>query len=175
MELQINKVLKGDKVYLRQPKFSEMKHIQFLWGDKATMEAVGGTVELTDEKAKLWYGKMIDPGRETDRYFLIFNNADDFIGEVSFHRYNSGTKTADFNIKILSTFRGRGYSHEAIKLILDYYFREFGGEVILDDIAKGNTGGQQALLKFGFEYVLDNEEIFLVKMTKERFEALFSS
>ncbi len=175
MGLRINKVLKGDKVYLRQPKLSEMKLIQSLWGDKATMEAVGGTIELTDEKAKLWYEKMIEPGRETDRYFLIFNATDDFIGEVSFHRYSSETKTADFNIKILSIYRGKGYSHEAIKLILDYYFREFGGEVILDDIAKGNTGGQQALLKFGFEYVLDNEEIFLVKMTKERFLSLFPS
>lgn len=170
--LQNNKILKGDKVYIRQPYFSEIRYIQLLWGDKATMEAVGGPIELTDEKAEQWFKRMIDQRKETDQYFLIFNNTDDFIGEVSFHRFDRVTKIADFNIKILSEFRGNGYSQEAINLILDYYFRVFGGEIMFDDVAKDNIIGQQALLKFGFEHVPDREDVFLVKMTKEKFKSI---
>ncbi|HEU4962915.1 MAG TPA: hypothetical protein VFV52_03510 [Bacilli bacterium] len=41
--------------------------------------------------------------------------------------------------------------------------------MIWDDIAPENLPGQQVLLKFGFEQDVSREDVFLVKITKERY------
>ena len=129
---------------------------------------------MSDEEAEKWYSGMIDPGSDSDFYCLIFDNDDEPIGEISFHRYDHKTKTAEFNIKIASKHRSKGYSFEAIWLILGYYFHEFGGEIMNDRVGFDNIIGQQVLEKFGFEHDPDvkDEEAYVLKMTKEKFRKL---
>ena len=97
---------------------------------------------------------------------------DEPFGEVNFSRYNERTKTADFNIKIEYTHRRNGYSKEAINLLLDYYFNEYGGLIMSDDISIINLKAQQVFIKYGFEHVLSNERVFLVRLTKSKFNKL---
>lgn len=54
--------------------------------------------------------------------------------------------------------------------MLDYYFNEFGGESMLDEVI--NIKGQQALIKFGFEEVKVTEQGVLFRMTKTNFQRL---
>lgn len=51
--------------------------------------------------------------------------------------------------------------------MLDYYFYEFGGEVMLDEVI--NTNGERTLLKFRFEIVGKSEGITQFKTTKESY------
>lgn len=55
-------------------------------------------------------------------------------------------------------------------LMLDYYFNEFGGESMLDEII--HIKGQQAIVKFGFEQVKVTEQGILFRMTKTNFQRL---
>lgn len=170
---QNQRELRGKKVYIRPPKYEELEYIKWLWSDPETMKDVGGPITLSDDKADKWFHRMISPGSKNDYYCLIFNLNDMPVGEVSFHRYNPETRTGEFNIKIASEHRGKGYSKEAMFLLLKYFFFEFDGQVMIDPIAIDNKAGQQALIKFGFEHDPSVTDVFLVRMTKEKFRDMY--
>ncbi|OEF99001.1 hypothetical protein BHF71_09945 [Vulcanibacillus modesticaldus] len=174
IEEEFYKLFKGKKVYIRRPKYDGISYINKLWSDEETTSELGGPFSLTEEKAKTWYPKMVNPTDGKNFYCLIFNYNNEPVGEVSFHRYNSKTKTAELNIKIEGKHRGNGYSKEALQLILNYFFFEFGGEIMIDPVLLENKRGQQLLLNFGFERDESEKDIFLLRMSKERFIKLIN-
>jgi len=50
------------------------------------------------------FAEMIKPGRPTDCYRIIFNEKNESVQEISFHRLNSTSMTAEFNIKIANPY-----------------------------------------------------------------------
>lgn len=162
----------GKRVRLRPPRWEEIAFVRWLWGDPETMQPVGGPIHLTEEAARDWFTRMVDPGRPTDFYCLIFNEESAPIGEISFHRLDQANMTANFNVKIASARRGQGYAGEAMSVFLDYFFNQLGGRVMLDDVALDNQAGQQALLRFGFEHDPGVPDVFRLRLTRERFNAL---
>jgi RimJ/RimL family protein N-acetyltransferase len=177
MSLKLGEVLRGTRVQLRLPRFDETAFILSLWADPETMAPVGGPIDLTydEAQARRWYARMVDPGSGTDVYCLILDEASTPIGEVSFHRLDKDTMTVEFNVKVAHTYRGQGYGRDAILTFLDYFFNRFGGRVMVDDLAHDNVAGQQALLACGFEHDPSIEEAFVLRMTQERFRALYGS
>ncbi len=167
-----NDVLRADRIHLRPPRRDEMPYVRWLWSDPHTMAPVGGAIQLTDEKASQWYARMVDPGRPTDCYCLIFSEGNRPVGEISFHRWDAERLTAGLNLKIASTDRRKGYARAAMLLFLDYFFNQFGGQVLTDDVALDNEAGQQALLEFGFEHDPTVEDVFMLRMTRQRFNTL---
>jgi RimJ/RimL family protein N-acetyltransferase len=167
--------LQGDAIELRLPTENDMQFIRWLWSDTETMKPVGGPLHLTDEQARQWFVRMIEPGSPTDCFRLIFNEREEPVGEISFHRLNFDTMTADFNVKIAHMNRGKGYAKKAMLLFLDFFFNQVGGNVMLDDIALDNYNGQQVLLQFGYEPDPNRKNVFRVKMTRERFNSLYAS
>ncbi|MDZ4957396.1 GNAT family N-acetyltransferase, partial [Clostridium perfringens] len=120
-----------------------------LWGDKENMIEVGGTYSFPRTKCEMFYKKMVQPTDGKNFYCLIYTIEDKKIGEVSFHGYNSATKVARVNVKIHHRYRGNGYGEEALRLLLEYYFLEFGGEAIIDTVKTNEA--KKLLKKIGFE------------------------
>ena len=166
-------ILCGEKVYLRRPTPEEMSIVRRIWADPETMREVGGPVTLTDAQAEDWYRHVVANAGKRHFYCLIFNNENEPVGEVSYHRYDESMGTAEFNIKVIKQYRGQGYSRESMYLILRHYFLVHGGKVMLDPIARSNIHGQLVLLNFGFEHDPAVEEDFMVQITKERFLELY--
>jgi 8-oxo-dGTP pyrophosphatase MutT (NUDIX family)/RimJ/RimL family protein N-acetyltransferase len=154
---------KGNLVYIKQPDFQELDYTAKLWSDEGTMRDVGGVIPFQLERRETWYRKMVNPTDGKNFYCLIYTLDDVPVGEVSFHRFDDKEGKADFNIKVQSMYRGKGYAKEAIQLLLGYYFYDFGGQVIYDNVA--NVNGQKTLQNFGFEVVskTDNEVLFMMK------------
>jgi RimJ/RimL family protein N-acetyltransferase len=150
-----------------------MAFIRQLWNDPDTMTAVGGPILLTDEQAEQWFKRLLQPGRPTDHYCLIFNESCQPIGEISYHRLNFSTMIADFNIKIASSERGHGYAPEAMGLFLDNFFNQRGGKMLVDDVALENYRGQQVFLKFGFTHDASRSDVFRLTLTHEQFNHLY--
>lgn len=146
-----------------------MQFIRWLWSDPETMQPVGGPIHLTEDQARRWFAKMVDPGSPTECYRLICNAEQRPVGEISFHRLDTASMAAKFNIKIASTERGKGYARAAMRVFLDYFFNQSGGRILIDDVALGNYAGQQALLRFGFEHDPVAEEVFRLRMTREQY------
>jgi RimJ/RimL family protein N-acetyltransferase len=167
--------LKGQRIQLRPPQWDDMHFIRWLWSDAETMEPVGGPVHLTDDQARRWFARMVDPGNPTDCYRLIFDPKNQPVGEISFHRLDVDSMTAELNVKVASPERGKGYATEALRLFLDYFFNRFGGRVMIDDVALDNHAGQQALLQFGFEHDPGIKEAFRLRMTREQYNNLYGS
>jgi 8-oxo-dGTP pyrophosphatase MutT (NUDIX family)/RimJ/RimL family protein N-acetyltransferase len=157
----------GNLVYIKQPDLSEIEYVSELWNDKETMRDVGGVVPFPEDKREAWFERMVYPTDGKNFYCLIYTLDNVPVGEVSFHRFDNEAGTADFNIKIQNKFRGKGYAREAIQMLLGFYFYDFNGQVIFDNVA--NEKGQKALEKFGFEIVSVNSNEALFKLTKERF------
>ncbi len=144
-------ILPGSIVYLRMPRAGELTFICDLWTDPATMKAVGGPVIMSDAHAEQWFIRMVDPGSPANCYCLIFTRDDIPVGEISFHRWDAGTRSADLNVKILAIHRGNGFGKDALLTFLSFFFDTVGGCLMRDDVALDNAGGQHLLMSLGFE------------------------
>ncbi len=157
----------GTKVYIRTPEFSELSFVKELWADKKNMDDFGEVYSFPKEKWDMFYKKMVNPTDGKNFYCLVYDLEDNPIGEVSFHGYNSATKVARINIKIQYDKRKNGYGEEALRLLLEYYFLEFGGEAIIDSV-KTNSG-KSLLKKIGFEELNNFRNHGTYKLTKKKF------
>lgn len=159
-------------LYLQPPTLGDMDFVRRLWTDGDTMLAVGGPIVLTDEGASRWYARMVDPGRGTDCYCLIRLLDDTPVGEISFHRLDVRTMTAELNVKVMASARGRGIGREALLRFLECYFNSFGGRVLVDALAPQNVGGQIALARLGFRRVPSSADVVRFEMTDVEFRLL---
>ena len=140
----------GKLIYIKQPEISEFNFISKLWADEETMRDIGGTYDFSEDKWENFYDKMVYPGDGKNFYCLIYEvNSNKPVGEVSFHGYDCVTKSARFNIKILYSERRKGYGEEAARLLLEYYFLDFGGKMIIDNVKTDE--GIKLIQKLGFE------------------------
>ncbi|MEW6712919.1 MAG: GNAT family N-acetyltransferase [Candidatus Riflebacteria bacterium] len=161
--------MENGKIRLKRPQWQDMEFIRWLWNDEETMSSVGGPVYLNEEQARRWFERIVDPGSSNDRFFLIINEKDIPVGEVSFHRLKIESMTAEFNIKIAEKYRNKGYGKVAMNLLLEYFFNEFGGLMMVDNVAIDNHAGQQALLKYGFEHDPSYKDVFRLVLSRQRF------
>ena len=106
-------------------------------------------------------------------YCLVYNENQRPVGEISFHCYDENEKSASFNIKIQARYRGKGYAKATMDLMLDYYFNEFGGEVMIDEVI--NERGIRVLMSYGFEKVDKTEVGILLRLTKDKFNQIQKS
>lgn len=137
-------------ITIRKPNYADLDYIAFLWADEKTMEDVGGIHILKKEDYDGFLKKNVDPVDNSRKYFLICVDEAP-IGEVSFSNYDKRTKTAMLNIKIEYAKRRKKYAKEALRLFCDYYFHDFGGE-ILEDLV-GSPSGKAFLHKIEYPYI----------------------
>jgi RimJ/RimL family protein N-acetyltransferase len=76
--------MKVNSIQLRHAQWEDMPIIRDMWSDEDTMRPVGGPVVLTNEEAKDWFARKIDPGNPSDCYRLIMNQQGCPVGEISY-------------------------------------------------------------------------------------------
>ncbi|MEQ8153902.1 MAG: GNAT family N-acetyltransferase [Clostridiaceae bacterium] len=160
----------GKLVYIKKPEFYELQYVQELWNDEETMEGIGGVFNFPEERWKGFYKKMISPSDGKNFYCLVYNMDDIPVGEVGFHGYDSAVKLARLNIKIQGKYRGRGYGKEAIRLLLEYFFLEFGGNIIMERVNKEYS--EEFISSFGGYMVSRSKGDVTYQITKESFLTL---
>jgi len=164
---KINYRRNGKNVYIKLPDFKDLAFITKLWADEETMKDIGGVFKFPESKWDLFYKKMVYPTDGKNFYCLVYTIRDKAIGEVSFHGYDLVTKTARFNIKIHYRYRNKGYGEESLRLLFEYYFLEFGGEMIMDKIP--TQAGVKVANKLGFKAVKKYKDGMQMKILKEDF------
>lgn len=170
MDSNINLYRRNGKiVYIKMPEFNELAYVRELWSDKKNIGDTGEVYSFSRDKWEMFYKKMVHPTDGKNFYCLVYNLENEPIGEVSFHGYNSATKVARINLKIHYNYRRRGYGEEALRLLLEYYFLQFGGQAIID-----TTQSKEAKLllkKLGFEEISSFKSHCTFKLTKKTFLA----
>lgn len=157
----------GKNVYIKQPELHELAFVSKLWTDEETMKDIGGVFNFPESRWEMFYKKMVCPTDGKNFYCLVYNTRDKAIGEVSFHGYDSATRIARFNVKIHHRYRNKGYGEEAVKLLLEYFFFDFGGEMIMDNIS--TEAGLNVANKLGFEVVRHYKDETAVRLSKADF------
>ena len=166
-------MLRGERVYIRPPRFEELSFIRALWADPETMAPAGGVHHLPETRAQTWFASMVDPGNSTNCYCLIFSQEDIPVGEISFHRWSQHERSAGLNIKVLATHRGNGYGKGALRTFLAWFFGQVGGRMMTDNVALDNQKGQQLLRSLGFEQDTDISDVCMLVKTKQMLTAKY--
>lgn len=159
----------GKSVYIKMPEFNELAYVKELWSDKKNIGDTGEVYSFSRDKWEMFYKKMVYPTDGKNFYCLVYNLEDEPIGEVSFHGYNSATKVARINLKIHYNFRRKGYGKEALRLLLEYYFLQFGGQAIIDTVQSEEA--KFLMKKLGFEAINSYKSHWTFKLTKKTFLA----
>ena len=158
----------GSNITLIPPTQADWPTVRDIWEDEATMADVGGIHRLSAPTYRAWYRFMFEDKAAENTYYLIFSNKmRRCVGEVSFHHYAPTTQKAMFNIKIKYAERGRGFGQEAMDLLLDFFFNQWGGHVMEDALAKNNHNGLRVLTNYGFQKVREDEQAVWVALDKE--------
>ena len=161
-------ILRGENVYLRLPCAEELGFIRALWGDPETMASVGGPVNLPETEAHAWYARLVEPGSSSNCYCLILDMNHVPVGEISFHHWDSETRSATLNVKIHAAHRDHGYTKDAVRTFLDFFFGRVGGRTMSDDVAVDNEAGRRLLESMGFERDESVSEVCRMVLTIER-------
>lgn len=159
----------GKKIYIKKPDLVELSYTQRLWNDIDTMADVGKVVDFPKYKWETFYKRSVNPTDGKNFYCLVYTKDNTPIGEIGFHGYDIPTKTARLNIRIENSFRGKGYGKEALNLLLDYFFQEFGGEYILENL-KDDTY-KKFIEEEGFKFINKNKIESTYRLSKKNFLA----
>lgn len=159
----------GKKIYIKKPDLVELSYTQRLWNDIDTMADVGKVVDFPRYKWETFYKRSVNPTDGKNFYCLVYTKDNTPVGEVGFHGYDTPTKTARLNIRIENSFRGNGYGKEALELILDYFFQEFGGEYILENLRDDTY--KEFIEKEGFKFVSKNKTESVYRLSKRNYLA----
>jgi len=141
---------------------------------------------ISREEQLLWEKKIVsDP---TIKMFGIYDDELELdsqygsgIGVCGFTSIDYRLSHAEFSLYIARQFQGFGYGKEALRLLLDHGFNDFGFNLIWGETFDGNPAAHM-FEKLGFvkegtvrqRYLLDGKRIdaHLYSMTKEEFDAL---
>lgn len=157
----------GKNIYIKQPEYKDYIFISKLWSDEETMRDIGGAFEFPENRWEIFYKKMVYPTDGKNFYCLVYTIEGEPIGEVSFHGFDSITKIARFNIKIDYRYRRRGYGEEALNLLFEYFFLEFGGEMIIDSVPTDE--GVRVAKRLGFSEIGQYKDGTKMRITKQEF------
>lgn len=162
--------MKGNKLELRIPKFSELDYRKKLLEDSETMsynigfgEIHGtGCIDFDEGSWNEWFSLWINNAPWRYYAYIIKTDEDIPIGEVAL-RYVNERNAYCVSIIIEAKHRGKGYSKEALRLLADTAFYELGAKKIFDDFPSSRLAAEKAFKEVGFKRISAD----IMELTKE--------
>lgn len=148
------------KVYFKVPTKEELHYCQAWMMDPDTMSynagydvdlsgynKTTGTILKTDEDMLRWYDKWID--HEPDRFYryIYVEGVDEPIGEIY---YYPNSNTHHMGVLIISKYRGKGYSFDALMQLEKIAFEDNNIQELHDAIPPERTNAVNLFKKAGF-------------------------
>ena len=177
-----------DKVFMKEigrlelhvPALDELWYRQRMMSDPATMSynagyaldfdgyhADTGCIDFPEERWAGWYGRFI--GREPEKFYAYIVRKEDgaFIGEVVL-RQEGAPGRYEMGVVIEACHRGRGYSAEAMRLLMDAAFNRLNAQVVCNDFERSRDAALKLHMNAGFEIVREDDCVHL-ELTRERY------
>jgi RimJ/RimL family protein N-acetyltransferase len=143
--------LQGEKIYLGT---LEKEHCKNLW-DEFEYDFINKTEQLnigqSIEKAEEWF-EQIKKGQGNSHIRLgIFLNNGTIIGDIALQDIDKNNRSCSIGMGMSKMeYRNKGYGKEAMKLLLEYGFYNYGLERITANTLEINIPAQKLLEKLGF-------------------------
>ena len=165
---------------LHTPAFEELWYRQRMMSDPATMSynagydlgfdgyhSDTGCIDFPQERWQGWYERFI--GKEPEKFYAYVVREEDgeWIGEVVLRREGAPGRY-EMGVVIESCHRGKGYSAEAMRLLLDTAFRKLGARTVCNDFERSRAAALKLHLNAGFEIVREDDCVHL-EITREQY------
>jgi diamine N-acetyltransferase len=150
-----------DKLSLKVPNFDELAYRKQILADPKTMaynrgydqeingyDYENGIIEFNEEKWNNWYKSWVN--NEPEKYYAYIMLDNTPIGEVALH-YNSNFDCHIVHILIEFNYRGKGYSEEALRLLMNVAFDKLNLTKVGDKIATDREAAIRIFEKVGFK------------------------
>ena len=173
-------MLKEDRLSLHTPAFDELWYRQKMMSDPATMSYNAGydldfpgyyrdtgCIDFPEEKWQGWFDRFI--GREPESFYAYVVRESDgaFVGEVVLRREGAPGRY-EMGVVIEACHRGKGYSAEAMQLLMDVAFNRLGAERVCNDFERSRMAALKLHLNAGFEIAGEDDCVHL-ELTRERY------
>lgn len=136
----------------------------FNWrNDPVTREMSRNTDIVLWESHRQWYQKTLTDAKKK---ILIAENEEGKIGMVRFD-YQEIPNSAEININLNPSFRGRGFAQSVLNSACDYGFSQLGLNRIYAEIKKVNTASIKIFERAGFAY-LPEKDLLRMELLKSR-------
>ena len=149
--------LQGENIYLAVLERKDCKKLyedfEYNFENPAEPLHIGQSLEKSDE----WFDEIQKlQGKENIRLGIFLNDGT-VIGDVALQSIDEKNRSCSIGMGMAKLEnRNKGYGKEAVKLILDYGFRNFGMERITANTLELNISAQKSLEGVGF--VLEGRE-----------------
>jgi len=169
-----------NRLSLHTPALSELWYRQRMMSDPGTMSYNAGydlgidgyhpdtgCIDFQEEKWEAWYGRFI--GREPERFYAYIVREKDgaFVGEVVL-RQEGEPGCYEMGVVIEACHRGKGYSTEAMALLLDVAFNRLGARKVCNCFERARAAALKIHLNVGFETVREDDCVHL-ELARERY------
>ena len=155
--------MNADRLCLHTPAFDELWYRQRMMSDPATMSYNAGydlgfdgyhndtgCIDFPEERWQSWYVRFI--GREPEKFYAYIVRKEDgvFIGEVVL-RQEGEPGRYEMGVVIEACHRGKGYSAEALHMLMDIAFNRLGARKVCNDFERSRAAALKLHLNVGFE------------------------
>ena len=142
----------GEKIYLGTLEKEDYKilrqEFEYDFDNITDQLDIGQSIEKTDE----WYDQIKKEQGNSHIWLGIFLQNGTIIGNIHLHDIDKKSRTAYIGMKFSKLeYRNKGYGKEALKLLLDYGFNNYGLERISATTLETNISAQKSLEKSGFK------------------------
>lgn len=168
------------RLSLHTPSYEELWYRQRMMSDPATMSynagyaldfpgyhSDTGCIDFPEERWPGWYSRFI--GREPEKFYAYIVRKSDgaFIGEVVL-RQEGAAGRYEMGVVIEACHRGKGYSAEALRLLMDTAFKWLNAQVVCNDFERSRAAALKLHLSVGFEIAGEDDCVHL-ELTRERY------
>ncbi|NEU04845.1 GNAT family N-acetyltransferase [Clostridium senegalense] len=162
--------MESNKVEFKIPKIEELDYRRKLLADKETMSYnIGygeadetGCIEFKENHWEDWFSRWINNIPEKYYAYIISSDENIPVGEVAL-RYVSEKNSYCINIIIEAQHRGKGFSEQALRLLIKVAFNELGADKVFDDFPSSRITAEKVFKKVGFKRVSND----IVELTKQ--------
>ena len=111
-------------------------------------------LDATQKHVNQWfeYFDKLIPGSSWCVFAIILKSSNELIGTIDFHENNREARAAEIGYQIGRTWWGKGYTTEALRIVIDYCFSRIGLNRLWADYDSRNVASGKVLLKAGMLY-----------------------
>jgi hypothetical protein len=171
-----------DNIYLHIPIYEELSYRQNLLSQPETMSYNAnydiiyegyhkdtGCIDFPKSKWRKWFSYWIDNKPQCFYAYIVRKTDDKFIGEVNF-RYNKEKDWYEMGIVIESTYRGKGYSQEALRKLLVIAFINYNAKAVYNSFEKEREFAYKLHLNAGFKLYNEKDNIKELILSRENYQ-----
>lgn len=156
-------MLKGEQIYLRSVKISDLDFIERLENNPENW-LISGTLKPFSKKNLEEYILNISDlvSDEQYRWIICLNDSERRIGAIDLFEYDQKLRRTGMGIIIDEEFRKSGLATEAISILNEYAFSSLNLSQLWANILDDNHASQRLFEKSGFQRTATKKKWFIV-------------